>query len=74
MARLAIRATGDRSKREHTITGDEVVHVRVYNKNTYTHTIRIAGSDDITLCTVSEHFASPFSTTIVHNSETAGRK
>lgn len=33
MARLAIRATGDRSKRENVTTGDNVVETNVYYKN-----------------------------------------
>ena len=65
MARLAIRATGDRSKRENVTTGDSAVLVRVNNKNILTHTIRISCVGDITTVSISEHTDS--ATSIVHH-------
>ena len=62
MARLAIRATGDRSKRENTTTGDSTVLVRVFDGNMYTHTIRIATVGDSVAVSVSQHIASAHTT------------
>lgn len=33
MARLAIRATGDKSRRENVTTGNSVLETRIYHKN-----------------------------------------
>lgn len=49
MARLAIRATGDKSKRENVTTGDRVIHVHCYEGNNEVHRFSIVDQGNGTI-------------------------